>query len=63
MLHPVYDIEQDAAGRLQLLSRPGGAQQAGNIAFELYFIEREEDPQALEALSRHRAGVNDIIGD
>src|SRR5690625_2488985 len=60
VLHPVYAAARDADGVIDRLSRPGTPQLSENIAFELYFIERESDEQRLEEL---HAGVSRVLRD
>ncbi len=50
LLHPIYAVERDASGRLTSLAHRHGGEE--REAFEMYFVEREDDPERLAALRR-----------
>ena len=62
LLHPIYSLRRDAAGRVEAITASGAASVEGSerIAFELFVIQREDDPERLERLA---AAVRRVLGD
>ena len=59
LLHPIYAVTRDAAGRIvSLANRHGGG--GTREAFEMFFVDREEDPARLEGL---RHALENVLGD
>ncbi len=56
LLHPIFKVERDEAGRLLSLQQNQGQYEA----YELYFLEREDDPEVLKALEER---IRQVLGD
>src|SRR5690554_3160794 len=62
LLHPVYGVSRGPDGQLRSLERPGAPQMTENQAFELFFIEKETDPERLAKLQLGLEGVlRDVV--
>ncbi len=62
VLHPTFAVSRDAAGRITHVADRRGSPpaEAQAEAFELWFVDREDDPERLERL---RAGVTSVLHD
>jgi len=62
LLHPIYSMRRDADGRVEAIVTPGGAVVEGSerVAFELFVVEREDDPARLDRLTD---AVRRVLGD
>lgn len=54
LLHPVYVVRRGADGRIEAIAERGAARGEGTerLAFEVFLIQREDDPARLERLVR-----------
>ncbi len=62
LLHPMYTVQRDEAGRIEAIAGPGAPLSDGaeRLSFELFFVAREDDPERLAQLG---AAVERVLAD